>query len=93
MKHAVRYFTWFGFAALGFFPACGGPPATSVTTDARIIITHYPTNIGNPDVWFIRDKTTNDCWVAVGFPSSTVALATAKPESCTRSEQAKLENR
>lgn len=62
------------------------PPDTHATPDARLTITHYSTPVDDPDVWFIRDGDSNDCWI---FMATTrgVALQPASATSCTRGER------
>lgn len=67
--------------------ACEAVPAeTTATTDARLSITRYITRFGDPDVWFIRDGDSTDCWIFVQGGSGA-ALQPASSASCTRGER------
>lgn len=62
--------------------SCGDlPPTTKVTSDSKVIITHYSTSISDPDIWFIRDTVSGACWMAVGFPSTSISVQTVATES------------
>lgn len=62
------------------------PPDTHATPDARLTITRYVTGIGDPDVWFIRDGDSTDCWIFVAT-NHAGALQPASSASCTRGER------
>lgn len=62
------------------------PPITTGTPDARLTITMYYTGVGNPNVWFLRDSDSNDCWIFVAT-NRAGALQPASSASCTRGER------
>lgn len=61
------------------------PTETHQHLDGSIIITSYQTLSGRPDIYFIEDKQTGNCWVlAVTGRGSSIALA---PGSCINREK------
>jgi hypothetical protein len=90
MRRILGALTWL-FILLAI--ACSArPPSTSGTPDARLTITHYMTGIGDPDVWFIRDSDSNDCWIYVSTGRAG-GLQPASSASCTRGERRGAERR
>lgn len=69
--------------------ACDLQPQTRATGDSRLVITKYVTDVGDPNVWFIRDTVSEDCWIVVGGNGEAVALQRASPASCSRGESPK----
>lgn len=64
------------------------PPTTNVTVDQRLTITSYYTPASAPNVYFIHDRVTDECWIVVQRDSG-VALAKAQDAACTRGEVSK----
>jgi len=61
------------------------PPTTNVTVDQRLTITTYYTPGSAPNVYFMRDRVTDECWIAVQR-GNAVALAKANDAACARGE-------
>ena len=62
------------------------PPQTTVTPNARLTITRHINSVGEPDVYFIWDSKSSECWIVVHY-NEGLAMASAAPASCARGEE------
>lgn len=66
----------------------GPAPTTETTQDAHLVITRYLTmGVGTPNVFFIRDTPSDDCWIVVTASGYGATMQRASSVSCPGGEK------